>query len=552
MASAAGPAYLAMRMWHATLLIVCGAALGPVPCASGAAVLRLHGGGPDRHFHPPPPASAYGDAQQGWGPGPEGASGTLAPHAARNPHEDWRQRGPPPQVDGPAHHGAPHGMPAGAPYGVPYGAPPPQYVASGYGSEQGSWAAGGGGRYPTNIGGMAPGMAPALRDGHGGLSGSGGGAHPHSSWVPPGQDRGRYGEQRHWQEQHFAAPPKNYPPQPAPWGGYDGQGAAQQTGGATADYRQRAWDGGSDGQRRRRGGDQSGDSFPGGGAREWVQRDAWKASPRGRRGVHREGTVPKSEVLRRILDSRTRQDLSSWILEVKRRSHGGMGAFGAVHVMTSLNRMTKLPPGDSSPRSKARYSGALNSVFGRAKYLRGSLNARGIATVVHAAGALNRNDTEGLQLLLQRGLEAQVRGNFTAMGFSNMVWALGKARFPDADLMGQVLGMVSVSVLPAHPSENVAETTMVPVQAHLSIEDFNAMDLCNCMTGISLFRGRDPAAAGTVGVAFFDACLGRACETATAETMSCVNINQVCGSSRGRERRRGSSEPKRICAHALH
>ena len=543
-----------MRMWHAALLMVCGAALGPVPCASGAAVLRLHGGGPDRHFHPPPPASAYGDAQQGWGPGPEGASGTLAPLAARNPHEDWRQRGPPPQVDGPAHHGAPYGMPAGAPYGMQYGAPPPQHVASGYGSEQGSWAPGGGGRYPTNVGGMAPGMAPALRDGHGGLSGSGGGAYPHSSWGPPGQDRGRYGEQRHWQEQHFAAPPRNYPPQPAPWGGYDGQGAAQQTGGATADYRQRAWDGGSDGQRRRRGGDQSGDSFPGGGAREWVQRDAWKASPRGRRGVHREGTVPKSEVLRRILDSRTRQDLANWILEVKRRSHGGMGAFGAVHVMTSLNRMTKLPPGDSSPRSKARYSGALNSVFGRAKYLRGSLNARGIATVVHAAGALNRNDTEGLQLMLQRGLEEGVRSNFTAMGFSNVVWALGKARFPDADLMGQVLGMVSVSVLPANPTENenVAETTMVPVQAHLSIEDFNAMDLCNCMTGISLFRGRDPAAAGTVGVAFFDACLGRACETATAETMSCVNINQVCGSSRGRERRRGSSEPKRICAHALH
>ena len=55
---------LTMRMWHAALLMVCGAALGPVPCASGAAVLRLHGGGPDRHFHPPPPASAYGYAQQ--------------------------------------------------------------------------------------------------------------------------------------------------------------------------------------------------------------------------------------------------------------------------------------------------------------------------------------------------------------------------------------------------------------------------------------------------------------------------------------------------------
>ena len=39
------------------------------------------------------------------------------------------------------------------------------------------------------------------------------------------------------------------------------------------------------------------------------------------------------------------------------------------------------------------------------------LNARGISTVVHAAGALNRNDTEGLQVTFATyaGLFCQIR-----------------------------------------------------------------------------------------------------------------------------------------------
>jgi len=149
------------------------------------------------------------------------------------------------------------------------------------------------------------------------------------------------------------------------------------------------------------------------------------------------------------MNSKTRESLTTWILEVRRRSHNSMLAFHPAHILTALNRMTKLPTGgfpgesnDDKRAAKKRYYFALNSLFDRSKAMVPFLNARGVATVVHAVGALNRNDTEGLQGLVTRALEDEVRYNFTCMGFSNMVWALGKGKFNDRELMQQLMDMV--------------------------------------------------------------------------------------------------------------
>ena len=252
-----------------------------------------------------------------------------------------------------------------------------------------------------------------------------------------------------WQDERYATPGQ-YDPSYQHASGQAGYGAWQNPGGSHADShneRRSFWsEGGGGGGGGYRGGQRDKDfqrGTPGGGGhasggQDWVQQETWKDDSYRHRDRRGRGPPPvyKHEVLRRILNARTREDLANWVLEVKQRARGNVGNFVPAHVMTALNKMTKLPPGRSkgSPeqqrRSKARYCAAVNTLFDRAKYLLPQLNSRGIATVVHAAGALNRNDTEGLEMLVRRSLDEGVRRNFTTMGFSNMVWALGKVPAP--------------------------------------------------------------------------------------------------------------------------
>ena len=101
-------------------------------------------------------------------------------------------------------------------------------------------------------------------------------------------------------------------------------------------------------------------------------------------------------------------------------------------------------------------------------------------------------------MLVQRAMAPGVRGNFTSMGFSNMVWALGKARFHDIALMQQLLGMVYFGERPPEGPGAAVDAgegggdgeageggRALP---HLALSAFNALDLCNCLAGISLFR----------------------------------------------------------------
>ena len=106
------------------------------------------------------------------------------------------------------------------------------------------------------------------------------------------------------------------------------------------------------------------------GARDWVQRDSWKDEPyhnsdrRARGGAT--NFIQKGEVLRKILDAQSREGLGDWILEVKRRSRGSMGAFFPVHIMTSLNRMTKLPPGKTKETAELTVGSAVDAMSERA------------------------------------------------------------------------------------------------------------------------------------------------------------------------------------------
>ena len=106
------------------------------------------------------------------------------------------------------------------------------------------------------------------------------------------------------------------------------------------------------------------------GARDWVQRDSWKDEPYHNRDRRARGGVTnfiqKGEVLRKILDAQSREGLGDWILEVKRRSRGSMGAFFPVHIMTSLNRMTKLPPGKTKETAELTVGSAGDAMSERA------------------------------------------------------------------------------------------------------------------------------------------------------------------------------------------
>jgi len=429
--------------------------MGVVPALVCAAVLsssppclRLRGGGRGNYNAPPNQARSFGNGR-GWAPG----AGELENQAMayNNGQQDWHQDRGPPMSQAPTSQdpGREFGDRGGGQWNnaLPFSQVSEsigQEYAQSYGGQDNreAWA---GGHYSRSRG---QGNMP--QDGAPVFSGNSGGYMP-SNWESP--QGNRYEEQRGaWNNAHSPQYEPYAQRQPQYGSGHNGYGNGVEEG--AQGYRRQSWSGGrggggwrGEGQHRNPQTSNHGGSSYTSGRRDWVQHDSWKGDYNDDRQSLR--PVPRGELLHKIMNSKSRESLTTWILEVRRRSRNSMLAFHTAHILTALNRMTKLPNGgfpgesdDDKRAAKKRYYFALNSLFDRSKAMVPFLNARGVATVVHAVGALNRNDTEGLQGLVTRALEDEVRYNFTCMGFSNMVWALGKGKFNDRELMQQLMDMV--------------------------------------------------------------------------------------------------------------
>jgi hypothetical protein len=83
-----------------------------------------------------------------------------------------------------------------------------------------------------------------------------------------------------------------------------------------------------------------------------VQHDSWKGnayarrrfSPGGGGGGGGGGVINRGAFLDKISRTKTKEELVNIIAEARQRARG-MKGFTAVHILTSLNRLTKLPPG---------------------------------------------------------------------------------------------------------------------------------------------------------------------------------------------------------------
>ena len=318
----------------AVMLLLCAAVLGwaAAEAAGDPTCMRLRGGGYPQDYNngPPRQAGSYGNVQQGWGPAPGGEAPSMPPGAGgysrQPPPPDWRSRGPPARMDH-AYRPAPQTAQSNPGYGF-----------QGYRNDvemgQDYYQA----RQPPPPPGYQNNPAPRESSAYWQPPAGGYGA-GHDEGYGGGLGGGRYGqeplrERRSADMGHYQSRPQ--------YGGGPGQGGS---GPAFQGY---GGSGGGWGSERRF---QPGQGR-GLGGRDWVQHDSWKGNAYARRRFSPGGgggggggvVMNRAGFLDKISQTKTKEELVNIIAEARQRQRG-MKGFTAVHILTSLNRMTKLPPG---------------------------------------------------------------------------------------------------------------------------------------------------------------------------------------------------------------
>mmetsp|Transcript_11635 Transcript_11635/g.40160 ORF Transcript_11635/g.40160 Transcript_11635/m.40160 type:complete len:734 (-) Transcript_11635:53-2254(-) len=247
-------------------------------------------------------------------------------------------------------------------------------------------------------------------------------------------------------------------------------------------------------------------------------------------GVYKKKTHPlhypdRVAAMKQIAAARSREELVDLIVTYRSQSGGSTSFFQIGHVLLALNKFTKLPLYSKSskapPRGQGRknYIYAVNGLFHRAQQFCNVLNARGVSTIAHAAASLGRNDTALISALTQRPLVPSVKRNFTAMGLSNFIWAIGKTGFRDSVRIQQICDILELAGDPAAPIDGEAED-----QPPLHVDHFNEMDLCNSLMGLTAVN---EGYENKVGLKLIDMLFSRIFQPSIFGKMNLVYVAQI-------------------------
>ncbi|EKX55285.1 hypothetical protein GUITHDRAFT_131525 [Guillardia theta CCMP2712] len=119
----------------------------------------------------------------------------------------------------------------------------------------------------------------------------------------------------------------------------------------------------------------------------------------------------------------------------------------------------------------------------------------------------------------QGALVPSVKRNFTAMGLSNFIWAIGKTGFRDSVRIQQICDILELAGDPAAPIDGEAED-----QPPLHVDHFNEMDLCNSLMGLTAVN---EGYENKVGLKLIDMLFSRIFQPSIFGKMNLVYVAQI-------------------------